>query len=409
MLELARMSKARFQTPKGFRDFLPPLASERAYLLEKLTAVLKRFGFEPLETPALEFAETLKGKYGEEEKLIFEFTDRGGRAVALRFDQTVPLARVIAANQNLPMPFKRYQIQPVWRAENPQKGRFREFLQADFDTVGSSSLLSDAEIVYAAILAAKKVGFDKFSVKINDRETFRGLSPETIRSIDKLQKIGEVGVVEQLKREGYDSREAKSLLNKIKNSSPTRGIESLFKYLEDLKVDKDKYAFDPTLARGLDYYTGIIYELEVESYSGGSVGGGGRYDNLIGRFTDKKIPAVGFSFGFDRLIEAAQEAKLLPSYSPLTKVLVTVFNEKLLSESLALTSKLRNQGIAAEITLDPKEKLEKQLKYADNKGIPYVAILGQEELKTNTVALKNLTSGQQTRLSFSELVKKLES
>src|SRR4030043_480386 len=157
----------KFETPKGFRDFLPPLAAGRAYLLEKITGVLKNFGFEPLETPALEFAETLKGKYGEEEKLIFEFTDRGGRAVALRFDQTVPLARVVAANPTLPMPFKRYQIQPVWRAENPQKGRFREFMQVDFDTVGSSSLLSDAEIVYAAILAAKEVGFDRFSLKIN--------------------------------------------------------------------------------------------------------------------------------------------------------------------------------------------------------------------------------------------------
>ena len=376
--------------------------------MEKITAVLKRFGFEPLETPALEFAETLKGKYGEEEKLIFEFTDRGGREVALRFDQTVPLARVIAANPSLPMPFKRYQIQPCWRAENPQKGRFREFLQVDFDTVGSSSTLSDAEIIATAIACAKGVGFNDFLMRINDRDIFKGLSGESIRSIDKLKKIGEVGVVEQLKREGYNGKEAKAILTKIKNSSPTRALESLFKYLDALKVDKDKYAFDPTLARGLDYYTGIIYELEIEGYSGGSIGGGGRYDELIGRFTTKKTPATGFSFGFDRLIEAAEEAKLVPSYSPPTRVLITVFNERLLAESLSLVSKLRTLGIATEIALDPKEKLDKQLKYADNKKIPYVAILGPAEIKKGVVTLKDLASGEQSSLKESELVKKLK-
>jgi len=398
----------KFETPKGFRDFLPEQASARAFLLEKITAVLRRFGFEPLETPALEFAETLKGKYGEEEKLLFEFTDRGGRAVALRFDQTVPLARVVAANPNLPTPFKRYQIQPVWRAENPQKGRFRELLQVDFDTVGSSSLLADAEIVTAAIAATKEVGFSDFVMRINDRDTFRGLSPETIRSIDKLKKLGEVGVVEQLKRGGYDAREAKAILNRIKNSSPTRKIKTLFKYLDTLKVEKDKYAFDPTLARGLDYYTGIIYELEIEGYSGGSAGGGGRYDDLIGRFTSKSIPAVGFSFGFDRLIEAAQEAKILPAYSPPTKVLVTIFNEGLAAESLALATKLRNQGVSTQTALDPGEKLDKQLKWADSKRIPFVVILGPAEIKKGLATLKDLASGEQESLKETELIKKLK-
>jgi len=398
----------KFETPKGFRDFLPPLASGRAFLLEKITSAIRRFGFEPLETPALEFAETLKGKYGEEEKLIFEFTDRGGRSVALRFDQTVPLARVVAANPTLPMPFKRYQIQPAWRAENPQKGRFREFLQVDFDTVGCPTFLADAEIVAAAITATKEVGFSDFVMKINDREVFRGLSAETIRSIDKLKKIGEAGVVEQLKREGYDARQASALLKKIKDSSPTRGIEKLFELLDNLKVEGDKYAFDPTLARGLDYYTGIIYELEIEGYSGGSVGAGGRYDNLIGRFTDKKVPAVGFSFGVDRLVEAAQEAKLLPTYSPPTRVLVTIFKESLLKESLLLVSRLRTQGIAAEIALDPGEKLDKQLKYADNKGIPFVAILGPEEIKKGLITLKSLSTGEQESLKESELIKRLK-
>ena len=401
------MTKISVETPKGFRDFLPPLASGRAFLLEKITAVLKRFGFEPLETPAIEFAETLKGKYGEDEKLIFEFTDRGGREVALRFDQTVPLARVMAANPNLPMPFKRYQIQPCWRAENPQKGRFREFLQVDFDTVGTPSILSDAEIVTAAIAATKEVGFKNFVARINDREIFKGLPIEAVRIIDKLAKIGEAGVVEQLIRAGYNRAEAKALLRKLKGSPPTRRLEQLFVFLETAKVDPDKYAFDPTLARGLDYYTGTIFELEIEGYSGGSVGGGGRYDSLIGRFTDRETPAVGFSFGLDRLIEAAQESSLLPKYQPAARVLVTVFKENLLKESLYLVSRLRNRGIAAEISLDPSEKLEKQLKYADNKGIPYAAILGPEEVKTETITLKDLSTGKQSTLKENELIKKL--
>jgi len=399
----------KIQTPKGFRDFLPPTLSGRKFVLEKITRVLEKYGFEPLETPALEFADTLRGKYGEEEKLIFEFTDRGGREVALRFDQTVPLARVVATNPDLPKPLKRYQIQPVWRAENPQKGRYREFLQVDFDTVGSSSLLSDAEIVAATIAATKEVGFKDFTLKINDRDTFKGLSLEEVRIIDKLGKIGEVGVIEQLKRTGYGTSQAKAILRKIKNSPPTKNIEKLFGYLEDFKIESDKYAYEPTLARGLDYYTGLIFELEVEGYSGGSIGGGGRYDDLIGRFTGAKTPATGFSFGFDRLIEAAEEAKLLPDYKPSTRVFVTVFKESLLKESLGLVSKLRSRGIAAEIALDPSEKLEKQLKYADNKGAPYAAIIGPEEIKQGLITLKNLSTGEQTKLKESELIKKLPS
>ena len=401
------MTKVSFDTPKGFRDFLPPLASGRAFLLEKITAVLKRFGFEPLETPALEFAETLKGKYGEDEKLIFEFTDRGGRAVALRFDQTVPLARVIAANPSLPKPFKRYQIQPVWRAENPQKGRFREFLQVDFDTVGATSLLADAEIIASAIEAAKKIGFTNFVMKINDRETFKDLPIEAVRIIDKLGKIGEAGVIEQLVRTGYTRAESKAVLRKLKGASPTRNLAQLFDFLVTIKVDPDKYAFDPTLARGLDYYTGTIFELEIEGYTGGSVGGGGRYDSLIGRFTGEETPAVGFSFGFDRLIEAAQEASLLPDYSPATCVLVTVFSDTLLPESLSLVSNLRSRGIATELFLDQKEKLDKQLKYADSKKIPYVVILGPEEAKAGTITLKDFSSGEQSSLKENELIKKL--
>ena len=398
----------KVQTPKGFRDFLPEDAKLRALVLEKIKATLERFGFEPLETPALEFADTLRGKYGDEEKLIFEFSDRGGREVALRFDQTVPLARVVASNPDLPKPFKRYQIQNVWRAENPQKGRFREFVQVDFDTIGAPSQLADAEIVAAAISATGDLGFKNFAMKINDRDTFKGLPIEAIRTIDKLQKVGEVSVIEQLKRTGYEAAEAKSLLKRLKDSPPTKNIERLFETLKALSIEPDKYAYEPTLARGLDYYTGLIFELEIEGYSGGSVGGGGRYDDLLGRFADKQTPATGFSFGFDRLLEAAQEANLLPKYAPSCQVLVTVFKEEWLKESLSLASKLRNRSVAAEISLDPSEKLDKQLRYADNKKIPYAVILGPEEIKSGTVTLKNLTTGEQTKLKENELIKKLQ-
>ena len=402
------MAKVNLQTPKGFRDFLPAQSSRRQAVVEKVRSVLEKFGFEPLETPAIEYSEILKGKYGDEEKLIFEFTDRGNRQVALKYDQTVPLARVVASNPTLPRPFKRYQIQPVYRAENPQRGRFREFTQIDFDTVGSDSLLADAEIIAMTISATKELGFEKFVLKINDRETFKGMPIEAIRVVDKLAKIGEDGVIEQLKKVGYDTREAKSLLKRLKDSSPTKAIKDLFKILEGYKLEADKYAFDPTLARGLDYYTGIVYELEIEGYSAGSVGAGGRYDNLIGRFTGEKIPAVGFAFGLDRLIEAAEELNLLGPYQVTTRILVTVFNEKFLKDSLTLVATLRKQGIAAEISLDPTNKLEKQLKYADNKGIPFVAILGPEETKTKTVTVKNLDSGEQKNLKITELLKKLK-
>ena len=396
-------------TPKGFRDFLPQESSLRAFVLEKLRKSFEKFGFEPLETSAIEFAETLKGKYGEEEKLIYEFTDRGGRQIALRYDQTVPLARVVSQYPTLPSPFKRYQVQPVWRAENPQKGRFREFIQVDFDTVGTENCLADAEIVTTAVFSMKALGFKDFTVRVNDRSVFDGLSPETIRALDKLQKIGETGVIEQIKREGYDTAQAKALFKRVKNSSPTKRVGELFDLLENFKVEKDKYAFDPTLARGLDYYTGLIFELEIEGYSGGSVGGGGRYDDLIGRFAEKKIPAVGFSFGFDRLVEAAKEAKLLPTPSPVTKVLVSVFNADLLPESLALATRLRNRGINTEVPIETNEKLDRQLKYADSRNITFVIILGPEEVKSETLTLKNLTTGKQETLKENEVARRLTS
>ncbi len=280
-------------TPKGFRDILPDQAQKRRKIINQVAEVLEKFGFVPLETPTIEFAETLTGKYGEEEKLIYKFTDRGGRDLALRYDLTVPLARFIANNLGLINPtFSRYQIGQCFRGENPQAGRFREFTQFDFDIVGSTDPAEDAKVIAAAIKSAREIGLNNAKMAINDRNNFQGLSIEDIRTIDKIYKIGK----ENVKRE---------LVDFIEKSNPTKNIEKIFEILEteyNLKLDQDFY-FDPALARGLDYYTGTILELKSNGKPEElSIGGGGRYDNLIGMFAGRDIPAVGFSFGIDRII-----------------------------------------------------------------------------------------------------------
>ncbi|KKS04881.1 histidine--tRNA ligase [Candidatus Curtissbacteria bacterium RIFCSPLOWO2_02_41_11] len=293
-------------TPKGFRDIAPDLAKKRQQVISQIVKVLEDFGFEPIETPTIEFSQTLKGKYGEEERLIYEFKDRGGRNLALRYDLTVPLARYVAT-YNPPLPFRRYQIGQVFRGENPQHGRYREFTQLDFDSVGSDSLEEDAKIIAAAIKAVKKIGVINPQMKINDRQNFAGLGKKVIIALDKLEKIGESAVVSELIQKGLSENKAAELLTSIRNKKPTDDLEKIFKHLEILGVDKKEYAFDPYLARGLDYYTGAIFELRVPSYGNLSIGSGGRYDNLIGMLSKKQIPAVGFSFGLDRLIEALGE------------------------------------------------------------------------------------------------------
>ena len=401
------MTKQNLQTPKGFRDFLPEAARKRQFVLGKLIAEFEAFGFEPLETPALEYAEILKGKYGEEEKLIYEFEDRGGRQVALRYDQTVPLARVIASYQELTKPFKRYQTQTVWRADNTQAGRYREFLQVDIDIVGTTSILADAEVILCVASVLTKIGFERFTIKINDRKIFSALPKPVVTALDKLDKIGEVSVIEQIKKQGFNQRSAEETLEKIQGAAPTETINKLFDILSSAGVPSDKFAFVPTLARGLDYYTGAIFEIEIDGYKAGSVGGGGRYDNLIGTFGKETVPAVGISFGFDRLLEAAEEAELLPKEASKTQVLVTVFEPKLLSNSLDLATNLRKRGINTEIYLDPNAKLDKQLKYADQKKIPFVALLGPSEIKEEKITLKDFATQKQESLTFSALVKKL--
>lgn len=398
------------QTLKGFRDFLPQDARKRKYVIEKLKTVFERFGFEPLETPTLEYEEVLAGKYGDEgEKMMYRFEDNGKRRVAMRYDQTVPLARVAAQYQNeLPSPFKRYQIQNVWRAENTQKGRYREFLQCDIDIVGTESTVADAEIVVLVGQALKSLGFDEYRILINDRKVFGDLPIEAIITIDKLKKIGVDGVIKELEERGF----SKKTLHAVQDASIPESTMAIIQTASKLGADKNNIVFEPTLARGLDYYTGLIIEVEIPAYPVGSVGGGGRYDKLLGLFTGKEIPAVGFAFGFDRVIEAMTELDLFPQEvaTATSKVLVSVFSEELKTKSLEVSNQLRLNAINVDLYLnDVKEKnpLEKQLKYALQKNIPYMIVIGPEEAEKNVVTLKNLQTREQQQLPLEEAIKLL--
>lgn len=289
-------------TPKGFRDIKPELAKKRRETINKIADVLDGYGFVPLETPTVEFADTLLGKYGEEERLIYQFTDRGGRKLALRFDLTVPLARFVANNLGLLNPsFSRYQVGQVFRGEKPQRGRFREFTQFDLDVVGSEDPGEDAKIIAAVIESVRKLGLPKAKMAVNDRENFKDLGVEAIRAIDKVYKVGE---------EETKTTVGEDVFKQIKESRPTERLNEIFSILKEkynLSEETD-FFFDPFLARGLDYYTSTIFELKPNGKKEElSAGGGGRYDNLIGMFAGKEIPAVGIAFGLDRLIELAEK------------------------------------------------------------------------------------------------------
>ncbi len=396
----------KVQNLKGFRDFLPKEARKRQYVIDKIRGVFESYGFEPLETPALEYKEILTGKYGEEEKLIYDFKTRGGDEVALRYDQTVPLARVIAQYQNtLPLPFKRYQIQNVWRGENTQKGRYREFLQCDADTVGSSSLVADAEIIRLVLSIYETLGLE-VKIKINDRKNFETLDKNIVSAIDKLEKIGESSVLSEMVEKGMNEKDAKKVLSVLSNKPQTKDIKMILQNLEEMGADTSKVIYEPTLARGLDYYTGIIFETVTEG-STSSICSGGRYDNLIRNFTGRQIPAVGFGLGFDRTMEVLEEKNLLPASESGTKVLVSVFSEELGKESIRISNILREKGINTELWIDSQDKLDKQLKYASLKNIPYVLIIGPEEAKNNTATLKNMESGEQKNLSLEGIASEL--
>ncbi len=393
------------QTLKGFRDFLPQDAIKRQYVVNIIRTQFERYGFQPIETPAVEYLETFMGNVGEDEKLFMKFEDHGGRKVALRYDQTIPTCRFIAQYRDkLTFPFKRYQIQTVWRSEKPQKGRYREFLQCDADIFGIAEPEADAEMIALCLDIYQNLGFKEYIVKINDRAIYKDLPYNVIVAIDKLQKIGKEGVINEIKMKGFTEEEAKGMLDSVLNAKPTDTITRIFQYLKNLGFDEKHFTFDPSIARSFNYSTGAIWEVVIPEFTAGSVLGGERYDKLVGRFQNTDMPATGFAVGFDRTLEAMEQLGLLPATPTKTHALVSIFSEELMSHSLKLAQFLRNNGANIDIYLQKPFKLDKQLKYADKNSIPYVVIIGPEEVTKNMIKLKNMKTGEQKELTQSDLL-----
>src|SRR5437762_6059236 len=456
------MPSAKTQPARGMRDFLPADVRKHEYVIGVIKSVYERYGFEPLETPAVENIETLMGKYGEEgNQLIFKILKRGehektGEAdLALRYDLTVPLARVVAQYKaELPKFFKRYQIQPVWRADRPARGRFREFYQCDVDVLGSRSMVVEAELIAAASDALVALGFNDFTIRVNDRQVLTGIldqagvAPErhedALVALDKMDKAGPEGVARELNERGIIGEAAVKLmcffegLAGVKRAAGfadlgepgaekaafnadvlgrlvefigaheigARGVDELRQVLQFAKasgVDK-RIKLDPTLARGLAYYTGAIIEITVTDLAG-SLGGGGRYDNLVGMFLGRDVPACGFSLGLERIIVVMSEREMFPAQliSSPADVMVTIWNEDSIAESIALATELRREGLRVDLYPEA-DKMGKQFKYASSRGIPFVLILGDDERAHGELAIKNMKSGEQIRLPF-ELLK----
>ena len=443
--------------PKGTRDFGPQTMAKRNYILETIKSVFKTFGFMPLETPSMENLAVLTGKYGEEgDQLIFKILNSGDFLAkvnstdleqgakpfsfkisekALRYDLTVPFARYVVMNQNeIALPFKRFQIQPVWRADRPQKGRYREFFQCDADVVGTDSLLCEAEIILMINEVFDQLGITDFTIKVNNRKILSSLAKllnaadkETALfvAIDKLDKIGLDKVIEELATNGFETealeklREILSLqgsnetilstLNNLLGEEETGqlGISEL-KEIQQLVahygLEKTNMQIDVTLARGLSYYTGSIFEVKVNNVQIGSVSGGGRYDDLTGLFGMKGLSGVGFSFGVDRLYDVLNELNLFPDHNNVfTHVLICNFDEASQNYTLPMLTSLRKEGIHSEI-YPSAAKLKKQMNYANKKNIPFVILAGSEEVESNTVTIKNMESGDQQRLPTSEAI-----
>ncbi len=426
------MAKPKIQPrlPKGMRDFLPQEMIKREYVFDIVRDVFHLYGFEPLQTPVLELHETLMGKYGEDaEKLIFEAQHPGGKEeLALRYDLTVPLARVVAQYQNeITLPFRRYQLSPVWRAERPQRGRYREFYQCDADIVGVSSMAADAEIISLVVTALKRLGFPRFSVKINNRKLltaigqYAGVQGEALgdlyRSIDKFDKIGADGVRDELIARGLPADAVTRIMELVTARNP--GLEQLdfleealqnfpaaneaiaelrelSDHLSDADVSLTNYEFDLTMVRGLGYYTGPIFETIITEPNLGSVTGGGRYDDLVGLFRGESLPTVGTSLGIERIIDLMDLLNLYPAHigGTVVQVLVTVFGDETRAAATKLVADLRAGGVRTELYLQDKN-IGKQMSYADKKGIPLVALLGADEITQGVVKFKRLRDGEE--------------
>jgi histidyl-tRNA synthetase len=442
------------------RDFLPADVRRREYVMGVVRGVYERYGFEPLETPAVENIETLTGKYGEEgNQLIFKILKRGegeqtGAAdLALRYDLTVPLARVVAEyGERLPKFFKRYQMQPVWRADRPARGRFREFYQCDVDAIGTRSMIVEAELCAAASDALTQLGFTNFTIRLNHRQVLAGvldaagvaaeLHGDALIALDKLDKIGAEGVARELSERGIAGGASLSLLNFFgglaqlahaaelvsdevlegdgggatrvdafnaamlgrlveflgDHEAGARGVDELRQILQFAEASGAgaRIKIDPSLARGLSYYTGAIMEISVPDLAG-SLGGGGRYDNLVGMFSGRDIPACGFSLGLERIIVVMTEREMFPSHLVTTAadVLVTIWDESAAGDALALARRLRAGGLRVDVYPERGDKVGKQFKYASARGVPFVAVAGPDERARGEVSLKDMRSGEQ--------------
>lgn len=456
------MASIKPSVPKGTRDFSPAEMAKRNYIFDTIKSVFRKYGYQQIETPAMENLSTLMGKYGDEgDKLIFKILNSGDflskvapdklntqnsqlitsdiSEKALRYDLTVPFARYVVMHQNeISFPFKRFQVQPVWRADRPQKGRYREFYQCDADVVGSDSLLNEAEFVMIYDEALGKLGLKDFTVKINNRKILSGIAQiidkhdniiDLTVAIDKIDKIGLDGVIKELLERGFTNadiekikpiillqgtNEAKlaSLRDALASSEiGLKGcdeVETVLNYISSNPLKTAKLELDITLARGLNYYTGAIFEVKTNEVAMGSIGGGGRYDDLTGMFGLKGLTGVGISFGADRIYDVMEELKLFPETTgQTTQVLICCFDAEGEKYALPLLKQLRDNEISSEL-YPAGAKIKKQLDYANGKQIPYTIMIGSDEMQSGLLTFKNMTDGTQEKMSAQEITKRLK-
>jgi histidyl-tRNA synthetase len=459
VLPLPLMASIKPSVPKGTRDFSPTEMVKRNFIFDTIKSVFRKYGYQQIETPSMEKLSTLTGKYGEEgDKLIFKILNTGDflsdadinnsnftddfkkltpliSGKALRYDLTVPFARYVVQHQNeITFPFKRFQVQPVWRADRPQKGRYREFYQCDADVVGSDSLLNEAEFVMIYDEALSKLGLKDFTIKINNRKILSGIAEiidkadsiiDLTVAIDKLDKIGLDGVIKELMERGFTeadiekikpvillegSNETKleslriALINSDIGLKGCEEIETVFNYIANCKLQTANVELDITLARGLNYYTGAIFEVKTNEVAMGSIGGGGRYDDLTGMFGLSGLTGVGISFGADRIYDVMEELNLFPaSASQSTQLLICCFDKEGEKFALPILQELRRQNINAEL-YPAGSKLKKQLEYANNKNIPFTIIIGSDEIESGLLTIKNMETGVQEKRTVEDIL-----
>jgi len=404
-----------FQPPKGTRDLLPSEMRKLSYAISVVERVFRSYGYEPIDTPAFEDWELLSAKNagGEElKKEIYFFEDKSRRQLGLRYDLTVPAARVVATNSSIPKPFKRYAIGKAWRYDQPQAGRYREFWQADADIFGSDSITADVEIVAVAVQCLKELGLSDFKVRINDRKVIErkvrliGVKNplEVFRCIDKLEKLGEECVTRELKEKGIDTAKIEKIMKLVRSKPDEIGeLENLVKELKSFGIEKE-VVIDFGLVRGFDYYTGPIFEI---SAGGLSIAGGGRYDRLVELYGGKPTPAVGISLGLSRIIDEMEKKKLFEIEDYPAKVFVCAVNDNVRAEVLKIVQLLRKNRIATDFDLIGRN-LRKQLDYINAKKIPYAVVMGPEEVKTKKLVLRDMKSGQEKKLELDKLIKELQ-